>query len=98
MIETRTRPTWEQLVKAEPALAALEREIKKVKPRGPHFCANDAWYGRYPYYPNFRREVIRLVGWERKSGPEFMQTAAAYDVAYRHLYDLLPPCRDCACL
>jgi hypothetical protein len=29
---------------------------------------------------------------------ETLRSAAAYDVAVRHLYDLLPPCRDCACV
>ena len=97
MIETRTRPTWEQLVKAEPALAALEREIKKVKPRDPHFCANDCWYGRRGWI-GFKPRLLWLVGWERKDGPDFMRTSATYDLACYYLYDLLPPCRDCTCL
>lgn len=93
--------TWAKLVKLEPRLAGVLAEARAVKDdkSKPVFCANAAWYGYGANRNGLREKVIRLVGWEaeRKGIPE-LRTQAAYDVAYHHVYDALPPCRDCICM
>ena len=95
---TRTRrPTWAQLVKREPLLDGLEAAIREVRPKGPHYCANARWYGYNEYRGRgFRAQLENLVGWDARC-PD-LQTSDAYDVAYRHLYELLPDCLDCLCV
>jgi hypothetical protein len=87
--------TWTVLTEIEPRLLDLERRIKAVKrPRSGYFCANDWWYGR----GGFKRDMLRLVGWDARSNDARITTPEAYDLAYHHLYNLLPDCRGCACL
>lgn len=94
--------TWQDLVHEEPTLANLENEIKMVKPNGPHFCANDVWYGfSTKYRPGFKTRMSSLVGWRARN--QNLNTKDAYDLAYQYLYHLLPVyhllpgCRDCMC-
>ncbi len=88
--------TWAELIVLEPRLVELEKRIKSVKKeeRGnKFFCANWTWYNY------FKGDVCSLVGWEiwRGANPK-LATSEAYDVAYHHLYELFPPCRDCTCI
>ena len=64
---------------------------------GPGFCANAVWYG-YRGHCGIKRRLVRLVGWGAEVADPVLRSPAAYDVAYRELYDPLPPCRSCACL
>jgi len=87
--------TFDELKTLEPRLQALEDDIRAVKDdeSKPYFCANDLWYKR------FKRRLSGLVGWERKIGPETLQTSEAYQVSTWFLWDLLPSCRgSCGCL
>ncbi len=106
--------TWEELIALEPRLRQLEAEAKAyaaldrakrrmLKRFGPllpedvarwcnRFCANEVWYA----WGGLKDRLCRLVGWDA-SRPE-LQNSEAYDVAYEHLYDLLPNCRNCHCL
>ena len=100
-IPARTRrprpPTWAQLVKREPLLGALEASIREVRPMGPHYCANARWYGYNEWRGRgMKPRLERLVGWVARC-PD-LRTSEAYDVAYRHLYKLLPDCLDCLCV
>jgi hypothetical protein len=96
---TTEKLTWRDLVRLEPRLGELEREARAVRrsprARDPHFCANDSWYGRRGWI-GFKPRLLWLVGWEARNPA--LRTCQAYDIAYRYLYDLLPPCRECACL
>lgn len=56
------------------------------------YCANRVWYDRY------KERVIQAVGWESRDRNPDLHTSDAYDIVYRHLYDLLPPCRNCNCM
>lgn len=82
------RLTWDELVAREPRLAELRRRIAAVR-AGPDFCANHLWYGRR----GFKAEMAGLVGMHAESDDAALGTAAAYDVAYHTLYELLPDCR-----
>jgi hypothetical protein len=91
-------PTFADLIALEPRLAALEREVRAVRDEdAPVFCANGLWYG-YGGYRGIKPRLSQLVGFEtcRK---DLIGTPLAYDVAYDHLYELLPDCRGaCSCL
>jgi hypothetical protein len=91
-----SRVTWRTLVRIEPALAALETEIRALRPApGERFCANGCWYG-FRGHRGIKPRLERLVGWDAVD-PR-LATCQAYDLAYDHLYRLLPDCRGCACL
>jgi hypothetical protein len=78
---------FDDLADLEPRLEELEAEIlalRRFRRRGP-FCANEVWYRR------FKPRLRLLVGWEARGHP-VLTTAQAYDVAYEHLYELLPDC------
>ncbi len=94
------RPTFAQLAALEPDLARLEYEIRAWArtPLGDDWCANARWYG----YGRFRGmgykpRMVELVGIGARGEDPALHTSAAYDVAYRHLYELLPDCRRCTC-
>lgn len=89
---TKTRLTWDEMVRIEPRLGALLQEIKAVQPKDDdeYFCANEVWVER------FKPRVITLVGWDAQL-PE-LQTIRAYDLGYDTCYNALPDCRDCGCL
>ena len=89
--------TWDSLVKAEPRLADLLREIRAVRRVGERFCANARWYGYGNPRAGFKARMCALVGWGRRSGPALLTTQRAYDVAYDTLYRALPDCRRCGC-
>ena len=84
--------TWAEMVKIEPRLEELLREIRSIKDdkTKTYFCANEVWYEQYK--PRFKR----LVGWGAEK--EEMRGSDAYDLAYHKLYSPLPGCRRCACL
>jgi hypothetical protein len=94
------RLSWAELVEREPALGQLEREMRAFRrtPLGDDFCANARWYG-YARFKGmgYRARVVALIGWGSRHSDPALHTSAAYEVAYRHLYELLPDCRDCAC-
>ena len=94
------RLTWAELVEREPALGQLEREVRALRrqPRPANFCANEVWYGFGRWRGmGFRERVVGLVGWCARSADPDLRTSAAYDVAYRRLYESLPDCGDCLC-
>jgi len=82
--------TFEQQCELEPRLSGLASEIRALSTHSPRFCANRTW-GR-----NFERRFNCLVGWYAWNPT--LRTEEAYNTAFRHLYRLLPACRDCACL
>jgi hypothetical protein len=84
--------TWRELVKIEPELGVLLKEIRQVKDLGgPSFCANQIWYSQY------KERLCRLAGWEAQKDDPRLRSEAAYDLAYDKLYYTLPDCRNCNC-
>ncbi len=84
--------TWETLVRLEPELRRLEQDILAVRRRSRRrrtFCANSVWYRI------FKPRLVNLVGWGARN--PYLRSSRAYDVAYEHLYALLPDCRGCLC-
>lgn len=55
-------------------------------------CANAIWYGP----GGLKERMSELAGWYARNPA--LRTREAYDVAYDHLYQLLPDCWGCACL
>jgi hypothetical protein len=90
-------PDFEELCELEPRLRALEADVRAVRDegRGTFFCSNFVWL---PLNARLRG----LIGVARKGevapgGEGVLFDGAAYEVAYRHLSPLMPPCRDCGC-
>lgn len=93
--------TWEEIVKIEPRLERLADEARAYKQatrrKRKNVCANDRWYGYGEWRgKGLRPMLVQLVGW-CSPHPE-LRTCEAYDVAYQHIYSLLPDCRNCRCI
>jgi hypothetical protein len=83
---------FKKLVKLEPRLAQLEQDI--IEHTAQHrdtkcYCANQCWYVE----PGFKERMSCLVGFSAPNSA--LRTMHAYDLAYDHLYNLLPDCRGC---
>lgn len=88
--------SWKRIVEIEPRLVAAEELIEALADKGgKSFCANRHWYGYFDPEFSFKERVNRYTGWFAER-PE-LRSEAAYDIAYEHLYDLLPDCRNCSC-
>jgi hypothetical protein len=84
--------TFADLARLEPGLSDLERDVRRERrERGRPYCANRVWYGLY------KPRLVWLVGWHADTPHPELRTPTAYATAYRHLYELLPDCRRCAC-
>lgn len=85
---------FKQLAQLEPRLAAIETAIRQLRDdrRNRSFCANAHWYGP----DGFKARLSQLVGWNAAVNTP-LRSPEAYDVAYEHLYGLLPGCRNCLC-
>jgi len=87
--------TIEEIKYLCPAVVELERLCKSIKDEGgASFCANSRWYGTDDY-PSIKGLLYHLVGWGAK--PPILRSMQAYSTTYRHLYKLLPDCRNCIC-
>jgi hypothetical protein len=84
--------TLDEMIQLEPGLQELREDVAVVEDdkTSSSFCANRLWIRR------FKPRLIELVG--SLAGVEELRTSEAYDVAYRELYQILPPCRNCLCL
>jgi hypothetical protein len=94
--------TWDDLVIMEPELLSLERDIttfSKENKRKRSFCANWVWYRSVEEGGmGFRERLFPLVGWEARVVNRILNSQTAWDIAYHHLYNLLPNCRNCQCM
>jgi hypothetical protein len=89
---TVVRVTWPKLVEREPRLAELEQRVAQLGelPESIPFCGDRAWFG------GLCERLYPLVGCLVRD--PMLGSADAYDTAYAHLRDLLPPCRGrCGC-
>ncbi len=82
------RLTWPELMQRDARLAALAAAVK-VTQAGRDFCANTVWYAGV----GFKAQLCEVVGFTSENPDAALRTPAAYDVAYQHLYRLLPDCR-----
>jgi hypothetical protein len=96
----------------DPTLRNLERFCRSraaEAARKRNRCGNAAWYGYGAFrgLSSPREQLVFYVGWRRERPPAARTTpeqeavlcsSAAYDAAYRHLYEMMPDCTDCACL
>jgi hypothetical protein len=89
--------TWDELVEREPCLADLLEEIEAMPHDDPHFCGVQAWFGPKQRGGGLKDRMTRLVGWHAERDDSVLRSDVAYRVAYRPLYDALPPCEDCPC-
>lgn len=88
--------SWKRIVEIEPRLRQAKMEISAIKRESKKpFCANAIWYGYGDPRFSYKERVNRYTGWYAEK-PE-LRSMEAYDLAYDHLYRLLPDCRDCLC-
>jgi hypothetical protein len=88
--ESVSTPTFERLCELEPRLLGLASEIRSIRDDSRRFCANRTWYR------DFEVRFNSWVGWYAWNPG--LRNEEAYNVAFQHLYRLLPGCRDCTCL
>jgi len=90
------RLTWDEIALLHPTITATEAAVCDVAARArdgewPAWCANEYWYERV-------KPMLRLaVGNEAHerlvlADPGKLRSREAYDVAYQHLWGLLPDC------
>jgi hypothetical protein len=86
--------TFDELCNLEPNLLVLANDAREYRDdsQQPSFCANWIWYRK-----GLRQRLIRLVGWHSRHADPIVRSQAAYDVAYRAIYEMLPDCRGCEC-
>ena len=85
--------TWASLVARAPVLAEVQQDVLLVRDEGgPAFCANRTWY------VNFAPQLAALIGPQADTADAILRTRQAHEVAYQHLFSLLPDCRNCVCL
>jgi hypothetical protein len=86
----------------EPLLLRLLRRAQNChRDKSARFCANEEWYGcgAHNYGWGLKRELAKLVGYQRSDEHPVLSTEHAYDLAYDTIYEALPNCRgSCACL
>jgi hypothetical protein len=87
-----TMKTWEELVCEEPYLLLLENHCRRAQSNLPDdWCANRFWQ------EEIDPQLVILVGC--CSDNERLRHRAAFDLAYNHLYALLPRCHEgCTCM
>ena len=89
------RLTWAQIIAAEPRVAALYLDARKIKDdkSKSSFCANAVWYDY------FKDRVVALVGFSTnpKQPDPRLRSMDAYDLVYHKCYQALPNCRNCNC-
>lgn len=82
---------WDDIVALDRKLSDIEQFVLQQRlVRDDSYCANWIWYGL------FKPLVSSRVGWyrERKlNDATMLSSTKAYEVATRHLYELLPECR-----
>ena len=83
---------YKEAVKVEPKLNFLEKELRAEKDDKTKnwYCANRVWY------PNYKPTVVKLVGWYSENLK--LKDEKTYENVYEYLYNLLPDCRNCACM
>lgn len=97
------RATFDDLVTVEPCLQWLADDATayhKSHGRKHRRCANNRWYGYHEWEGlGIKARLKELVGTEsRYSKVKIpLRSSYAWNLAYDHLYELLPTCRGCNC-
>lgn len=90
--------SFRQMCEIEPGLRELADEIIAISMSrtGSRVCANELFFSPgEDGEPSMKQRMTQLVGWYARD-PR-LYSGAAYDLAYRTLYNLLPACRCCGC-
>jgi putative DNA primase/helicase len=83
--------TWEEMVKTEPRLGKLLKQVQSVDTS--EICFTQHWFD---LPKGLKQTMKKLVGFEAK-GDDRLRTRAAYDIAYKVLFHDAPPCRCPGC-
>ena len=89
---TGARLSYRELEARDDRLVALRRRVEAVRrSAGGPFCPHTHWFGRSG--GDFKRQLVDIIGWHSANPDAALRTSDAYEVAYQHLYHLLPDCR-----
>jgi len=93
-----SEPTnFDELCDLEPGLRELEAEVRAQRDDGTRsfYCSNYAWLPL-----NAKLKVLLGVarpGVSRAGADDRRYSSRLYELAYVHLSQFMPPCRDCGC-
>jgi hypothetical protein len=82
---------FDDLCKLDPRLRQLDADARVEARKRKYRCAARPWYRLV------KPQLVWLVGWSRPDKHPVLGSREAYDVAYRHLYEMMPDCRMCSC-
>ncbi len=93
-MNTGENEQWNELAGLEPVLDLLLKEAEAVRDdgKGPSFCANDYWVES-----SLKFQVGCYAGPGALSREPGLKSSSAYRIAYKKIYEALPPCRNCGC-
>lgn len=89
---------FDELVRREPRLAALEERVRAVRDtgEGSFFCSNHVWL---PLASELRQLVgVYRRGWSAHEPGDPLYDTYAFEACYLRLSRVMPPCRGCGCL
>lgn len=95
MTDDTPRPTFADLTRLEPRLrdlASSARALARVEARKWKYAC-----GNRVFYAAVKPRLVYLVGFLRADKHPVLGSRDAYDVAYEHLYHLMPDCKECSC-
>jgi hypothetical protein len=84
--------TWKEMVKTEPQLAKLLKQIQSVDTT--KVCWTEHWFS---LPKGFKQRMKKLVGFTADGAPDRLRTSTAYDIAYKVLYRDAPACQCPGC-
>lgn len=93
--ETCSRITFDRICELDPEVRRLLEYAKRAGIGDKHFDGIAAWFGEFGYEQySLKQRLCDLVGWSRHRDPVELQSSEAYDVAYKTIFDAMPPDRE----
>lgn len=93
--ESSSRITFERICELDDRVRVLFDDAKRAGDEDQYFDGIAAWFGEVGYEKySFKQRLCDLVGWHRHRGPIELESHEAYEVAYRTIFDAMPPDRE----
>jgi hypothetical protein len=93
--ESSSRITFDRICELDHEVRVLFEDAKRAGDEDKYFDGIAAWFGEHGYERySFKQRLCDLVGWSRHREPVELQSSEAYDVAYKTIFDAMPPDRE----